>query len=190
VVLFFGLIRPYKGLEDLLRAFSLVAQTDGDAWLLVAGAPVGLPGLEHYRRLMAEYGILQRTCFLPEYLAPEAVGGIFAAADVVALPYRRASQSAVLQLAYACGKAVVGTNTGGLPEVIEQGKSGYVVEPGDILGLAGSIRALFADRARRADMGRYARQLSATRFAWSTIAATTREIYAGRATNGSEEQAT
>jgi glycosyltransferase involved in cell wall biosynthesis len=181
VVLFFGLIRPYKGLEDLLRAFSLVAQTDGDAWLLVVGAPAGTPGPEHYRRLMADYGIVQRTRFLPEYLAPEAVGGVFAAADVVALPYRRASQSAVLQLAYACGKPVVGTNTGGLPEVIEQGRSGYVVEPGDILGLAGSIRALFADPEARDAMGRYAHQLSATKFAWSTIAATTREIYEGGA---------
>jgi glycosyltransferase involved in cell wall biosynthesis len=181
VVLFFGLIRPYKGLEDLLRAFSLVAQTDGDAWLLVVGAPAGTPGPEHYRRLMADYGIVQRTRFLPEYLAPEAVGGVFAAADVVALPYRRASQSAVLQLAYACGKPVVGTNTGGLPEVIEQGRSGYVVEPGDILGLAGSIRVLFADPEARLAMGRYAHQLSATKFAWSTIAATTREIYEGSA---------
>jgi D-inositol-3-phosphate glycosyltransferase len=180
VVLFFGLIRPYKGLEDLLRAFSLVAQTDGDAWLLVVGAPVGPPGLEHYERLMTDYGILQRTRFLPEYLPPEAVGGIFAAADLVALPYRRASQSAVLQLAYACGKAVVGTNTGGLPEVIEPGKSGYVVQPGDVLGLAGSIRAFFADPERFQTMGAYARQLSATKFAWSTIAATTREIYEGR----------
>jgi glycosyltransferase involved in cell wall biosynthesis len=179
VVLFFGLIRPYKGLEDLLRAFSLVAQTDGEAWLLVAGAPVGPPGLEHYRRLTAEYGIVQRTCFVPEYLPPEAVGGVFAAADVVALPYRRASQSAVLQLAYACGKPVVGTSTGGLPEVIEQGRSGYVVEPGDVLGLAGSIRALFADPEARAAMGRHAHHLSATKFAWPAIAATTRQIYEG-----------
>jgi glycosyltransferase involved in cell wall biosynthesis len=129
---------------------------------------------------MTDYGILQRTRFLPEYLPPEAVGGIFAAADLVALPYRRASQSAVLQLAYACGKAVVGTNTGGLPEVIEPGKSGYVVQPGDVLGLAGSIRAFFADPERFQTMGAYARQLSATKFAWSTIAATTREIYEGR----------
>jgi glycosyltransferase involved in cell wall biosynthesis len=181
VVLFFGLIRPYKGLEDLLRAFSLVAQTDGEAWLLVAGAPVGPPGVEHYRRLMAEYGIAQRTCFVPEYLPPEAVGGVFAAADVVALPYRRASQSAVLQLAYACGKPVVGTNTGGMPAVIEQGRSGYVVQPGDVLGLAGSIRALFADPEARATMGHFARHLSATRFAWPTIADTTRQIYEGSA---------
>jgi glycosyltransferase involved in cell wall biosynthesis len=179
VVLFFGLIRPYKGLEDLLHAFTQVIAREKDAWLLVVGAPVGPAGEAYYRQMIDACGIAHRTRFLPEYLPPEAVAVPFLAADVVALPYRRASQSAVLQVAYAFGKPAVGTRAGGLPEVIEEGRSGALVEPGDVAGLAEALADLLADDVRRAEMGRRARWLSETRFSWSTIAATTLQLYEG-----------
>jgi glycosyltransferase involved in cell wall biosynthesis len=182
VALFFGLIRPYKGLDDLLRAFAGVVGQIQDAWLLVVGAPVGPEGEAQYRALIRALGIEGRTRFVPRYLPPEAVAQPFSAADFVVLPYRRASQSAVAQLAYALGKPVVATRVGGLPEVIEHGRSGYLVEAGDTTEIAAAVSALMADPDGCRTMGEYARLLSETRFAWSTIAGTTRRVYEGGVT--------
>jgi len=85
----------------------------------------------------------------------------------------------VLQLAYAFAKPVVGTRVGGLPEVIQHGRSGFLVEPGDVERLAGALNSLLENPPRCAEMGAYALQLSETRYSWHVIAEATRRIYEG-----------
>ena len=96
---------------------------------------------------------------------------------VVALPYTEASQSGVLQLAMAMGRAAVVTSVGGLPEVLEDGRGGAVVAPGDTPALARALAAILADPALAARYGRHNASLAGTRYAWDAIARDTVATY-------------
>jgi glycosyltransferase involved in cell wall biosynthesis len=138
VVLFFGNVRAYKGLADLIDAFPLVRRWV-DATLVVAGT--FFEPLERYRRQAEVLGVEGAIRFFPDYVANEDVPGLFALADVVALPYRSAEHSGVLAQAALAGRPVVATAVGELPETL--GDRGVIVPPGDPPALAeGLIRAL------------------------------------------------
>jgi glycosyltransferase involved in cell wall biosynthesis len=133
VLLFFGLVRRYKGLDILLRAFARIAQ-QLDATLLVVGEFYEDRG--PYDRLINELGIGERVRVTDRYVANEEVEKYFKACDLVVLPYREATQSGIVQTAYSFEKPVVVTRVGGLPDVVTDGKTGYVVEPDDPEALA------------------------------------------------------
>lgn len=125
-ILFFGYVRPYKGLEDLLRAMPEVMRRFPDAALVVAG-----PFLERvtsYRRLAERLGVADAVRLLDGYVPNEEVPAVYSIADVVVLPYRSASQSGVLPQARAAGKRVVATAVGGVPE--SAGPGIVLVPPG------------------------------------------------------------
>lgn len=179
VILFFGLIKRYKGLEYLVEAFGYVRRDMSDAFLLIVGQVFeGDPdGHRYYSRLLDELRDEEDVLCVPRYVPLETVGDYLAAADVVALPYTRTYQSGVLLAAYAAGRPVVVTDTGGLSETVEKGRSGVVVAPGDAKALADGIREVLADPKRTEEMGRHARLLATTVFAWDVIAARTMELY-------------
>ena len=138
VILFFGNVRAYKGLEDLMAALPLVRRSV-DATLVVAGT--FFEPLERYERQAGELGVADRVRFIPDYVPDEDVPGLFAHSDVVALPYRSAPGSAVLGQAAVTGRPVVATAVGSLPGLI--GEHGILVAPGDPAALAdGLVRAL------------------------------------------------
>lgn len=140
VVLFFGLVRAYKGLDLLLDAFAeLVASMD--ATLLVVGE--FYESEEKYRDRIRDLGIGARVKVIDRYVPNEEVERYFVAADVVALPYRSATQSAIAQMAFGFDKPVIVTAVGGLPDVVEDGVTGFVVPPGDTHALAGALRRFF-----------------------------------------------
>ena len=172
VVLFFGLIRRYKGLENLLAALRRARAVDRELYLVIAGKliPYGERTPDSFRALFGEMGIGESVLFRPDYVPMDAVGAYFAAADVIALPYLKTYQSGIVHLAYSFERPVIATRTGGLPEVVRDGKSGILVPVGDVGGFAEALVEIFRDGERLAGMGRYARHLSGTEFSWDAIA--------------------
>jgi len=144
VLLFFGLVRAYKGLPTLLEAFALCADAL-DATLLIVGefyedrAP--------YDEQIAALGIGARVRVVNEYVPGEDVATYFRAADVVVLPYETATQSAVVQTAFAFETPVIVTAVGGLPDVVADGETGFVVPARDPRALAGAITRFFSEEA-------------------------------------------
>ncbi|MDW8404065.1 glycosyltransferase [Chloroflexus sp.] len=145
ILLFFGFVRPYKGLEYLIQALAH-ARSQIDVHLLVVGEIWG--SLAYYQRYAAEFGVADAITFVNRYVPNEELPPIFAAADVVVLPYVSATQSAVVQLALGFGKPVITTNVGGLPEVVQDGVNGLIVPPQDAMALAQAIVRYF-----QADLG-------------------------------------
>jgi len=149
-ILFFGYVRAYKGLRYLLEAMPEVLERH-DVELLVVGE--FYDERRRYERLISALGIEDRVTVVAEHVPDEDVGEYFMASDVVALPYLSATQSGITQIAYAFGLPVISTNVGGLPEVVKDGKTGYVVESGSAPALAEAIVRFFAadeqDRLKR-----------------------------------------
>jgi glycosyltransferase involved in cell wall biosynthesis len=142
VLLFFGYVRPYKGLEDLLTALTLARP---DAWdrLVIVGEFYEPP--ERYRALLADSRLRDRVLVVNRYVPNEEVARYFAAADVAALPYREATGSGIAQVAFGAGVPVIATRTGGLEEVVEEGVTGLLVPPRDPPALARAIERFFGE---------------------------------------------
>ncbi len=166
VALFFGLVRPYKGVDLLLEAFATVP--DRENWrLVVAGEPWGGLGTVLKRRVR-ELEIDNLVRLDLRWIPESEVSALLAAADVAVLPYRSGSQSAVAPIALAGGVPVVVTAVGGLPEVVKNGVNGLLVEPGSIDSLAKAFEAL--DRGRLDLLAAGARAWRG-RFTWDSYAA-------------------
>jgi glycosyltransferase involved in cell wall biosynthesis len=137
-LLAFGYVRPYKGIEDLLAALVLVPEAE----LRVVGRfwePVG-----RYARLVERLGLAQRVRLEDRYVPDAEVPALLAACDVVVCPYRQASQSGVVHLAYAHGRPVVATRVGGLAQAVVDRRTGALADPGDAGALADAIRRALA----------------------------------------------
>lgn len=172
VTLMFGQLRTDKGLADLVEAVRRVPSLH----LLVAGQDAGAladaaNGLESLR---AEGRLTVREGFLE--MSDAAI--MFAAADTVALPYRAASQSGVLLLAYGFARPVIVYPTGGLPEAVQDGQTGWVCASADADALAEALAAsVEAGQEECLRRGRRGRELAQRRFAWPVIARRTSELY-------------
>jgi glycosyltransferase involved in cell wall biosynthesis len=186
VVLFFGLLRPYKGLDVLLRAWREIAgnwdagsggdgarKPSGDG---IAGAQlwiVGMPRMD-LTTLLADLppGVRLVPHFIPEAELP----AYFTRADLVVLPYLEADQSGVLFTALAFGKPLLLSDVGGFPEVAATGAA-RTVPAGDSAALGEALRALLADPAALAAMAERAHAAAAGPYSWDTIAQRTLELY-------------
>lgn len=180
VILFFGLIKRYKGLQYLLEAFLMVKSQIKDAFLVVAGRIGGKDEANHilnYRKKYEKLGIIEDTLFENRYIPFEDVSIYFAASDVVVLPYVKVYQSGVLMLAYNFSKPVVVTDTGGLSEVVEDQKNGYIVPIRNPSKLSESISKILQNEKLSERMGKYSKHLSLTKYSWATIAKQTIAVY-------------
>ena len=137
VILFFGLLRPYKGIENLLEAF---ARGSRGAELWIVGNP--RMDVEPLRELAAAAG--GRVRFVTRFVEDAEIPAIFRAADVVVLPYLDAEHSGVLYTGLAFGKPMVLSAVGGFPEVADAGAA-RLVEPGDTAALAAALEELIGD---------------------------------------------
>ncbi len=170
LILFFGRIEPYKGLEVLLSAFSNI-QAALPGWkLMIAG--LGSPPVP------AELAGINSVEFVNRYISDEEVAVMMRRARFVVLPYLEATQSAVVTTAYAFGKPVVVTRVGGLPDMVVQGKTGLVIPPNDAKALGRAIKALAGDPVRLRRMGRLAYSIGRSRWSSETIAALHSSMYA------------
>jgi len=180
VVLFFGVLRPNKGLQHLIEAFAILARRVPGARLLIASAVRhGVAGFGAHDAAIDRLGIRGAVVLHLDYIPNEDVPLYFSAADVVALPYLSAHNSGVIQAAYAFGRPVVATDVGSFRQVIEDGATGYVVPPADPPALAGALEKVLADPGAAARMGDRALLLARTVYSWDRIARATIAFYRG-----------
>ncbi len=142
VILFFGFIRPYKGLRVLLQAMPIVLSSM-KLRLLIAGE--FYKGEEEYRALISSLSLENAVTVHSSYIAHSEVPVFFSAADAVVLPYNSATQSGIVQIAYNFDKPVITTHVGGLSEVVQHGKTGYIVPPQDPIALAQAILKFYQE---------------------------------------------
>jgi len=170
--LFFGLMRPYKGVDVLLEA---VAQLPAEAplVLLLAGEPWG--EVERaVRHRLADSALARRVVAHLEWVPEGEASTWFAAADLVVLPYRSATGSAVVAQALGCGLPVVASRVGGLAEVVEDGSNGLLVPPGDAAALAAALlQACQGEVRARLASGAHA---TAGRWSWASYAGALEEL--------------
>ncbi|MEN8163304.1 MAG: glycosyltransferase family 4 protein [Acidobacteriota bacterium] len=165
LALFLGLIRPYKGVEDLLEAFARLPE-DSRWRLVVAGEPWG--GLAEVLSARVEALHLGDRVRLEFGWVPEAeVDQLLSAADLLVLPYRSGTQSAVAPMALSRGVPVLSTDVGGLAEVVEHGISGLLVEPNSPQALADALTDLEGASLARLAAGALA---SSARWTWAGYA--------------------
>jgi glycosyltransferase involved in cell wall biosynthesis len=169
VALFFGLLSPSKGVEDLIDAFGLVLERC-DAKLVVAGYPTKHFNVNAIKARLSELKISDNVIMDLRYIPLDEIGAIMEMATVVVYPYLSSTQSGALQTAYSFGRPVIATAVGGLPEVVEDGKSGFLVPVHSPEKMAEKIFTMLNDRSLATEMGSYARKLSVTRFSWNSIA--------------------
>lgn len=165
LLLFAGFVRPYKGLDILLDALPLVL-AKMPVHLLVAGE--FWQGSALYQQQIMRLGIADAVTIVDEYLSNEVLAACIQRADVVVLPYRSATQSGVIQLAFGQNKPVITTDVGGLAEVVHHGETGLVVPPENPTALAAAIERYFAE-----DMGAgFAQRIGGEngRFSWDSLA--------------------
>jgi len=171
LILFFGRIWEYKGLDYLIRAEPLITDQVPDARIIIAGRG---EDFSRYRDMMVhpEHFIVHN-----EYVSEDKRAELFRQASIVALPYIDASQSAVIPLAYAFAKPVVATAVGGLPEMVDHGSTGYIVPPRDEGALAGAIVSLLTDKQLRRQMGANGKRKVDTECSPNVVAQQTLAVY-------------
>ena len=169
VLLFFGYVRYYKGLDTLLHAMPAILLKSPTLRLVVAG--YFYEDLVKYQRLVDQLGIHDHVDIYPGYVAPDQTGPYFAAADAVVLPYRSATQSGVVQLAYGYGVPVIVTPVGALPEMVRHGQTGWIARDTSSDGITAAVGE-FLDcqdqlNAMRAAIGAFCHEFSWESFAES-----------------------
>jgi glycosyltransferase involved in cell wall biosynthesis len=127
VLLFFGYVRKYKGLDILIEAFPKILSAIPNAKLLIVGEFYDNPS--EYFELIRKLKIGDKVKVINQFVPNEEVGKYYQAADLVMLPYRSATQSGILNVAYGFYKPVIVTDVGGLAEFVDEGRTGFVVKP-------------------------------------------------------------
>ena len=180
VLLFFGNIAPYKGLEFLVRAMGIVGSLLPESRLVIAGQP---KGSELYwssiRQEIRSSGLEDRVVVRIGFVEDAEVEIYFKAADVLVLPYTSIYQSGVLFLGYNFGLPAIVSDVGSFRQDVEEGSTGLVCRPGDPEDLAEAIRRFFeTDMYRQLPSRRaWLRQMMTDRHSWEAIGATTRRVY-------------
>jgi glycosyltransferase involved in cell wall biosynthesis len=172
VVLCFGLMRPYKGLDVLLEAWRMIgarpaSPAPAELWI------AGMPRMDISRlQASAPAGVRFDARFIGDTELP----AYFQRADLVVLPYREIDQSGVLFTALAFGKPLLLSDVGGFPEIAATGAA-HTVPAGDPAALGEALRELLADPAKLADMAARARAAAAGRYSWERIAGAHLRLY-------------
>ena len=169
VILCFGLVRPYKGIDVLLEAFRAVR--GAELWV------VGMPRMDMapLRRLAERAPGTVR--FVERFVSDPELPAFFRRADIVVLPYREIDQSGVLYTALAFAKPLVLSRIGGFVELCERHRAARLVSPGDPASLAGALNGLLLDPEARARLAAAAAEAAAGPYSWDTVAEHTLALY-------------
>lgn len=171
VLLFFGFVRPYKGLDVLLDALPAIRH-EFPVHLLVVGEI--WDDEASFQAQVDQLGVSPHVTFVNQYVPNEDLGRYFGAADVVVLPYRSATQSGVVQLAFGFGKPVITTHVGGLTEAVADKVNGLIVPPEDPSALAEAVFRFYHDDLGTSLTDGVVRQ--AHRFSWQQLVDTIEEL--------------
>jgi glycosyltransferase involved in cell wall biosynthesis len=170
VVLYFGVVREYKGVDVLLEAMRHVPE--GELW--VVGRPLDV-SMERLRRL----ALGGRVRFVDRYVSDAELPAFFRRADVLALPHRNVDVSGVLFAGLAFGKAMVMSDIGGFRELVEDEGAGRLVPPGDPEALGAALAELVEDSEQRRELERRAATAAAGPYSWDRVAELTMAVYRG-----------
>ncbi|NCQ35865.1 glycosyltransferase [bacterium] len=166
VVLFFGFIKPYKGVVHLIDAAGpLRAEFGDELQVLIVGDIYG--GRQPYLDRIAASAGKDIVTLVEGFVPDETVEDYFVAADLVVLPYVSATQSGIVQIAYHYDRPVVTTRVGGLPEVVREGETGFLVPPEDSGALADAITRFF--REDKADEFAAAVAREKKKYSWESM---------------------
>ena len=177
VVLFFGFIREYKGLDILLEAFDIAYRQNPLLRLLIAGQCQTRQMEDNYKNRIRSMVSREGIVFHPGFVAHEKISTYFMAVDWVALPYRHIDHSGLIHLAYAYGKPVIATDVMGLSDMIAEDGTGYLAPVNDPGKLAEIIIHAVSDPAVRDQMGARGEHLSKTKYTWANAVNLTRQVY-------------
>jgi glycosyltransferase involved in cell wall biosynthesis len=158
IILFFGFIRDYKGLDILLRSMK---HLNNEYLLLVAGEVYG--SFEKYQVTIEELRIEDKIKLCIEYINDQDVASFFSAADVCVLPYRSATQSGIVQIAYNFNLPVICTNVGGLSEMVSDGVTGFVLDSQKPEDVAGKINHYFENNLK----SKFSQNINQTKMVYS-----------------------
>jgi glycosyltransferase involved in cell wall biosynthesis len=174
VILMFGAIRPYKGIDTAIQALAEISSLQPRIHLLVAGRLWG--DWQPYQELVDQHALCGRVHLHLDYVPSDEVADYFHAADLVLLPYHRFdSQSGVGAVALAFAKPMLVTDVGGLPDLV--GEKARILPPGNVPTLAAELRRVFSEPGSLERMREDAAAM-AKRYSWTEIAERTRALYA------------
>jgi glycosyltransferase involved in cell wall biosynthesis len=182
-ILMFGRMEAYKGLSVLLDAADLLSDRGRSFCLVIAGK-----GSEIIR-LRARIAASHQIELIDAYLSPDEAITQFQRASFVTTPYVEATQSGVVAAAFANGRPVVATNSGGLPDAVHAGVNGLLVPPNDAIALADAIDAMLSDSALLASTTAGARSSAVSDFDWAPISAVLLEFMRSIRAGGNPERA-
>ncbi len=165
VLLFFGFVRKYKGLKILIKAMASIPEV---VHLNIVGDFGG--SKQEYVRLIEDLHLSDRISIRDGYIPDKEVGEFFERCDAVVLPYLDATQSGIAQIAYGFEKPVIATKVGGLPEVVKDGETGVICEPGNAEELSKAIQR-FYELKKNVDFKENIKN-DAERFSWEHMADT------------------
>ena len=172
VILMFGLLRPYKGIDVLIEAFAQIDPANrAELWI------VGNPRMDLSELQDAAARTAGKVRWLPRFIPDSEIPAIMRRADLLVLPYRDGEQSGVIYTGLAFGKAMVISDVGGFGEVARTGDAARLVPPDDSAGLAAALDELTADRAAREQLAARAAVAGSGVFGWQSIAEKTLDLY-------------
>lgn len=171
-ILFFGRIKPYKGIKYLIEAEKILSKSARDYKIIIAGEGDITPYIQDIKNN-------DKLIIINRYINDTEVALLFKKSMMVVLPYLEASQSGIIPIAYAFKKPVVATDVGSISEVVEDNKTGLIVPPKDSPALAAAILKLLDNDELRINMGENAYKKMKEEMSWDKIAFETMKVYKG-----------
>jgi len=176
VILFFGQVKPEKGLEELLKAFARYQSEGGNGLLYVVGRPMA-HAKEDYVSIAHKLGLADNVKFDLRYVSDEEASACYSAADLVVLPYREIFQSGVLLMAMSHGRPVLCSDLPAMQEVVSHGETGLIFTAGDVDALAAALSQSLGDVEALKMMGSRAAAEMAEHYSWKEIGKRTAKVY-------------
>ena len=179
VVLFFGYIRKYKGLDLLLDAFKKLVARGGNrpVRLLIAGDSHEKDSSESVYEQIKRLGLEDKVTFHHRFVPDDEVANYFVASDLVALPYRNIYHSGLVHLAFSFQKPVIASPVGDFPETIENGKTGIILDDINVDCIADGLMAALENPDLLHEMGKEAHRISNEEYSWEKIGLQTMDVY-------------
>ena len=146
LILFSGLIRPYKGLDNLLHGVKDYLKKNSNSKLIVAGE--AYESLDKYKSLINKYGIQNQVIWINKFLSHEELEKLMIMSDLLVLPYHSASQSGIISQSWQYNLPAIVNNVGGLSEYVDHKKSGYIINDNSISSLSNTINHFFNSNDR------------------------------------------
>lgn len=179
VLLCFGAIEPYKGIDLMLKALIKLIEIDESYFLIIAGRCLNARYLKELEEIIKENNLGPYLKFVNKFIPDEEISYYLNAADVLVLPYRAIYQSGVLFLAYSFGTPVIATNVGSFSEDIIEGKTGLIAEPNNIHSLANKINEFFNSNLfiDKENVQNFIIKNAEEKYSWNKIGALTYNLY-------------